>query len=289
LREKKHLVKLKFWGARGSVPTPGYKYIKYGGNTACVEIRFDDELVIIDAGTGIRELGLELAKEAGIKKKPVKCNILISHTHWDHIHGFPFFVPAYIPGSEINIYGGHTVSGLEDLLNGQMEKEYFPVGMGELAAKINVFTLEDNPFILNDKIIIKWVHLFHPGLCLGFRLEYKSKVIVYATDTELFQSPEMANVNIENMLKFIHNADILIFDGQYTIKEYLLNKVGWGHSAIEEVVELALKGGVKHLFTFHHDPLHDDDFIEKTITNVNVHQDKGLFVSAAREGLEIVL
>lgn len=283
------MIKVKFWGVRGSLPTPGIKYVKYGGNTACVEIRFDNNLIICDAGTGIRELGNSIVNEFISKKQKIFCSIFISHTHWDHIQGFPFFTPIYIPGSELNFYGGENFTSLEELMKGQMAKEYFPVTLFELAAKITFTSIKENTFQLNDDILVKIMPLFHPGMCFGFRFEYKNYVVVYATDTELFQDPGMAQVNLKTVSSFIKNADILIFDCQYTLKEYLLNKIGWGHSAIEEVVDLCLKTKVKHLFAFHHDPMHDDIFIENMIDRVNNYQNQGLFVSAAKEGLEIIL
>ncbi len=284
------MVKLKFWGVRGSLPTPGYKYVKYGGNTSCIELRFDDELVMLDAGTGARNFGNALAKEFGEKKKPIKASIFISHTHWDHIHGFPFFTPIYIPGTTLNIYGGHSVTSLEDLMTDQMRREYFPVTLFELAADITFNSLEQEPpLMLNENLAVYWMPLFHPGMCFGYRFVYKDKIVVYATDTELFQEPGLAEVNLKSIESFIKDADVLIYDTQYTLKEYLLNRVGWGHSAIEEVIDVCLRTNVKHLFGFHHDPNHDDDFMDKMITRVNIHQDQGLFVSAAREGLEVIL
>lgn len=283
------MIKVKFWGVRGSIPTPGAKYIKYGGNTSCIEVRFNNEIVILDAGSGMRELGLSLVAEYNKTKNPINCSVFISHTHWDHIQGFPFFVPIYIPGTTIDFYGGHSVLSLEDLIKGQMAKEYFPVTLHELAAKITFNSLEDNPLMLTDKITVRWMPLFHPGMCFGYRFEYKNKVVVYATDTELFQDPDMAEINLKAIISFIKDADILIYDSQYTLKEYLLNKVGWGHSALEEVVDVSLKANVKHLFSFHHDPTHDDEFIDHMIYRVNTHQKEGLFVSAAREGMEVII
>jgi phosphoribosyl 1,2-cyclic phosphodiesterase len=171
----------------------------------------------------------------------------------------------------------------------QMRREYFPVTLFELAADIEFTSLEDTPMDLTDQIKVHWMPLFHPGMCFGYRFEYKDKVVVYATDTELFQEPGLAEVNLVSIMSFIKNADVLIYDAQYTLKEYLLNKVGWGHSAIEEVIDVCIKSNVKHLFAFHHDPNHNDEFIDNMIERLNIYQDEGLFVSAAREGLEILL
>ncbi len=283
------MVKVKFWGVRGSIPCPGYRFIKYGGNTACVELRFDNEVIMLDAGTGARDFGESLVNEFTVNKKPINCSIFISHTHWDHIHGFPFFTPIYIPGTKLHIYGGHSVTGLEELMTDQMRREYFPVTLFELAAEIGFTSLDDPPLFMNDNLMVSWMPLFHPGMCFGYRFEYKGKVIVYATDTELFQDPELAEVNLRNIEAFIKDADVLIYDCQYTLKEYLLNRMGWGHSAIEEVVDVCLRTNVKHLFAFHHDPKHDDKFMDNMIERVNTHQGEGLFVSAAREGLELFL
>ncbi len=256
-------IKVKFWGTRGSIPTPGRYFLKYGGNTPCVEIRCGDTIIILDAGTGIRELGASLLHEFGAT--PREYHILISHTHWDHIQGFPFFHMAYLPGNRLSFYGGNSVSALEKLIYGQMEKEYFPVSVLELASTVVFNTLADNPFYIND-VKIYYTHLIHPSLSLGFRIEYKGKVVVYATDNEISDDPEIEMINERNIGNLIKNADVLIADCQYTEEEYK-NKIGWGHTTINKAVEIGNRYNVKNLFAFHHDPVHTDEELEIIIDN----------------------
>jgi len=255
-------IKIKFWGTRGSIPTPGKFFLKYGGNTPCIEIRCGETILILDAGSGLRELGASLLHEfSGITGE---YNILITHTHWDHIQGFPFFQMAYIPGNKINFYGGNSVSALEKLIYGQMDKEYFPVTVHELASDVVFNTLSDNPFYIND-VKIYFTHLIHPSLSLGFRIEYKGKVVVYATDSEISNDPEIEKINERNIGNLIKNADILIADCQYTDEEYK-NKIGWGHTSINKTVEISNRFNVKNLFAFHHDPIRTDHELDLMIS-----------------------
>ena len=256
-------IKIKFWGTRGSIPTPGRYFLKYGGNTPCVEIRCGDTILILDAGTGLRELGGSLLHEFG--GSPREYNILISHTHWDHIQGFPFFHMAYLPGNKISFYGGNSVSALENLIYGQMDKEYFPVTVFELASDVVFNTLTESPFFIND-VKIHFTHLIHPSLSLGFRIEYNGKVVVYATDSEISDDPEIERINEKNIGNLIKDADVLIADCQYTDEEYK-NKIGWGHTSINKTVEISNKFNVKNLFAFHHDPLRTDEELDILIHN----------------------
>ena len=275
---------VRFWGVRGSVPTPGKNFIKYGGNTACVELRCGNTIIIFDAGTGIRMLGESLAKE--FYDKPIQVHLFISHTHWDHIQGFPFFALAYNKNATINFYGGHSVSTLEKLILGQMDKEYFPVSLFELSSKINFIELSQNAFTIND-IVIYYTHLFHPGLSLGFRVEYDDRVFVYASDNEVLNDPELGEYNLKNIGTLIKNADILVADCQYTPNEYK-SRIGWGHSSIEIVAQVASRFGVKHLVTYHHDPSHTDDDIAKTIRKVR-KLSLPIKITAAQEGTTLYL
>lgn len=256
-------IKIRFWGTRGSIPTPGRYFLKYGGNTPCVEIRCGDTILIFDAGTGIRELGASLLHEFGVT--PREYHLLISHTHWDHIQGFPFFHMAYLPGNKLSFYGGNSVSALEKLIYGQMEKEYFPVAVHELASTVVFNTLADNPFYIND-VKIYYTHLIHPSLSLGFRVEYKGKSVVYATDNEISDDPEIEAINERNIGNLIKNADVLIADCQYTEEEYR-NKIGWGHTSFNKAIEIGNKYNVKNFFAFHHDPLHTDEELDIMIDN----------------------
>jgi phosphoribosyl 1,2-cyclic phosphodiesterase len=278
-------IRIKFWGVRGSIPTPGREFVRYGGNTSCVGLRCGDTIIILDAGTGMRELGRSLVKE--FNGDPLDLHILISHTHWDHIQGFPFLDLAYIKGNKISLYGGQSVSSLEKLILGQMDREYFPVTLFELSANVEFVELMDNPFDIND-LKVYFTHLFHPALSLGYRIEYNKKVIVYATDNEILNDPEMAGYNVNNVGYLIRDADVLITDCQYTSDEYK-KKIGWGHSSIEEVVKLANSFGVKNLFPFHYDPLHTDEDIDDMIAKAREIARKPLKVHASKEKMSVII
>jgi len=283
--KESYSVRIKFWGARGSIPTPGRYFIKYGGNTPCVEVRCGDTILIFDAGTGMRELGASLLHEFG--GAPRDYHILISHTHWDHIQGFPFFSMAYLPGNRVTFYGGNGVSTLENLIFGQMDREYFPVTLFELSSEVSFRNLSENPFKIND-VTIYYTHQIHPALSLGFRVEYKGKVVVYATDSEISNDPEIEKVNERNIGNLIRNADVLIADCQYTKEEYL-GKIGWGHTSIEKVIEISNKFNVKNLFAFHHDPLRTDEQLDIMLYNAGKLVKKPLRLFGAREKSTIYL
>lgn len=293
---------IKFWGVRGSIPVPGPNTVIYGGNTTCIEIiTSEKQRIIIDAGTGIRELGNNLLKEEFGEGKGL-AHILFTHSHWDHIQGFPFFAPAYIgkrdgdgsriPGScnEFNLYGSSDVGDrLENIMRGQMDNRYFPVDLGYLSAIINFKTLIDNKTeIGNTKISAR--RLLHPNGVLGFRIEDQDKVLTIATDCE---HPNSGSIDT-NLFELAHNADVLIYDGQYTEQEYnpekynikAQTKKGFGHSTPDEGVKIAQESGVKKLVITHHDPLHTDNILSKMEEHT-----KSLFPNSifAREGLCIEL
>ncbi len=276
---------IRFWGVRGSIPTPGREFLKYGGNTPCIEVRCGDTILIFDAGTGLKNLGRSLVDEFG--DKPASVHLLITHTHWDHIQGFPFFSYVYMKEKEIHVYGGHYFHDIKDLLAGQMKREYFPVILEEVSSNLVFHELYDNPLTIGD-IEIYHTHLMHPALSLGFRLEYRGKVFVYATDNELIVNKEIPEFNLENIQGLIRGADILVAECQYTDREYP-NKAGWGHSTIEGVVRLARNSEVKKLYTFHHDPYHDDSFIDKMISSVKKSSKPHLEVIGAREGMVVTI
>ncbi|MCP4131585.1 MAG: MBL fold metallo-hydrolase [bacterium] len=283
-----HDIQIKFWGARGSIPTPGKQFNKYGGNTSCVEVRCGETLLVIDAGTGIKNLGQSLVKEFG--NSPVELHLLISHTHWDHIQGFPFFSLIFMKDKHIHIYGGHFYSEIKTLLAGQMQKEYFPVSLDELAAKLDFIDLEDldeNVFFIND-IKIEFTYLMHPTLSFGFRIEYKGKIFVYATDNELIDNKNIPGFNKRNISNLVENADILIADCQYTEEEYP-SRIGWGHSTVERVVALSKETGVKRLYMYHHDPYHDDKQIDRMVKDAKKKAGKSLKVYGAREEMTVFL
>ncbi len=269
---------IKFWGVRGSVPVPGKDTLHYGGNTTCIEIRTsDNRLIIIDAGTGIRALGLELLKgEFG--RGEGEAHILFTHTHWDHIQGFPFFLPAYIKrdpsapsgkvtGNKLHLYGASDVDDrLEATLRGQMEHFYFPVALDYLAAQITFNPLQGKSFQVGQaKITAR--RLIHPNGVLGYRIEEANKVLTVATDCE---HPTDGSID-NNLLELAQDADIFVYDAQYTPQEYNPSqhggsgpsKIGWGHSTPDEGIRIAHTANAKRLILTHHDPLHNDDFIRQ--------------------------
>ncbi|MBI3599820.1 MAG: MBL fold metallo-hydrolase [Nitrospinae bacterium] len=293
-------MKIKFWGVRGSIPTPGRNTVRYGGNTACIEVRgASNEIIILDAGSGIKLLGESLANES-----PVEIHLLISHTHWDHINGFPFFVPAYMPNNIIHFYGpGHFNKSLREIIHGQMEYSYFPVRADELRAKIDYRDLKEETIkIGNISIHSKLTN--HPVINYGYRLEEDGKAVVYTGDHEKYfnfitnqdqidEKEEIERIVEEQnnrIIQFVKGADILIADSQYTEDEYV-SKKGWGHSAIYQSLELAIKGGVKHLILFHHEPVRTDNEQDRLLNLVCKRYAQlgysGMKITAAKEGEEI--
>ncbi|RME05196.1 MAG: STAS domain-containing protein [Planctomycetota bacterium] len=250
-------MKIKFWGARGSIATPEPENMHYGGNTSCVEIRTAaGEVLIIDAGTGIRKLGLSLLQDPHFSRSK-KGTIFLSHFHWDHIQGFPFFVPAFIPGYHFKFYGQFKMGGrLEESLRGQMEHAYFPVRLSDMQSTLEFHEILEETVYVGDTIVTSR-YLNHPQGCFGYRIEDQDGIVVYCSDTEHFP-----NTLDKKVLELAEGADILIYDAQYTEEEYL-SKVGWGHSTWNEGVKICREAGVKQLILFHHDPTHNDKFIAK--------------------------
>ncbi|UCB45292.1 MAG: MBL fold metallo-hydrolase [Spirochaetota bacterium] len=307
-------MKVIFWGVRGSIPTPGPQTVKYGGNTTCFEVRLNDgRVIVIGAGSGVRALGNKLVME-DMKKGPLNLNLFVSHTHWDHIMGFPFFTPIYIPGNKIRVHGPVNIGdeSLESVFAIQMSYNYFPMRADELSADITYEILKEGTFQLYDDVKITTKILNHPVIDLGYRIEADGVVFVTAYDHEPFRNlfdgnPEdedydevakiegekAAKINNLKIQQFIHGADLLIHDAQYTNKEYLASKIGWGHSPIEYVLHSTIKAKVKRLALHHHDPTRPDtelDLIEriakKRVAQIK-HTDMEVFV--AKEGLEVEL
>jgi phosphoribosyl 1,2-cyclic phosphodiesterase len=287
---------VKFWGTRGSIPTPGHKTRRYGGNTSCVEIRAGGKQFICDGGTGLRELGLDLAAR---KQSGLEAHLFFSHMHWDHIQGFPFFVPAYSAQNEIVVYevssGDNRVA---ELLHGQMRSEYFPVTFKDLGARIGARHFEQERVLVGD-VTVRCLEQTHPGKSFAYAFEIGGKKIVYATDSELdflltnadecAQDPERLRRLPDRLLAFVADADLLIADGQYTDEEYP-KKIGWGHARANTVADLAHQAGVKQCAIFHHDPMHSDELVDQKIQIANQRLDRfgsSALVFGAREGLEL--
>jgi phosphoribosyl 1,2-cyclic phosphodiesterase/CheY-like chemotaxis protein len=295
---------VRFWGVRGSVPTPGASTVFYGGNTSCVEVRAEGEIIVIDAGTGIRGLGIQLDRE--FKGRPLNLTLLLTHTHWDHIQGFPFFMPAYDRQNHLRILGYEGASrSLADTLSGQMDSPYFPIGMGQVPANIQIEELKESEFAIGRVRVKSWF-VNHPGICVGYRLETSDGAIVYIPDIEPFHrlrtqsnpnSPDLqaavdfARHEDRRLVDFIEDANILIMDAQYDAAEYQTH-IGWGHACVDDVVNLAVMARAKQLFLFHHDPGHDDETISRLVAHARQVVDlqgATTVVEAAREGTEAFL
>jgi CRP-like cAMP-binding protein/phosphoribosyl 1,2-cyclic phosphodiesterase len=290
-------MKVRFWGTRGSVPTPGPRTARFGGNTSCVELHADDGTrLVIDCGTGARELGAHLLAQ---NVNPLAVHLLISHTHWDHIQGFPFFGPAYVPGCAIDVYSPPGLEGtLEASLSGQMQYTYFPVRLGDLRARIAFHELGEGGFHAGGAYV-QAQYLNHTAPALGYRITIGGVTVVYATDHEPFWWPLVRGRGIWNPthpgdsrhVAFLEGADIVIHDSQYVDLEYP-TKRGWGHSTVEYVTEVAALAGVRQLVLFHHDPTHDDRLvasITRAASRRVLTQGSAMEVVAAAEGLEIEL
>jgi phosphoribosyl 1,2-cyclic phosphodiesterase len=271
-----------FWGVRGSIPSPGPGTVRYGGNTSCVEVRSGGEIIILDAGTGLRSLGSALLAE--FKNKPLNLTLLLTHTHWDHIHGLPFFAPIYNSRCRLRILGCEGArKGLADMLTGQMESTYFPVPFSKLPGNIEVEEFKELNFDIGD-VCVRAQRANHPGVCVGYRLSTPDSLIAFFPDTE----PQTSGHD-KAMVEFVRDADLLILDSQYDDEEYR-GHLGWGHGCVDDSVAFALKAGVKQLCLFHHDPDHDDKMLDGFVKHARqlVLKRKGkLKVDAAREGMTI--
>jgi phosphoribosyl 1,2-cyclic phosphodiesterase/CheY-like chemotaxis protein len=297
--------RIKFWGVRGSIPVPGPSSIGYGGNTTCVEVRTDEEIIVLDAGSGIRELGLSLEKEFGAA--PINLTLLLTHTHWDHIQGLPFFLPAYKAKNSIRVLGYEGArAGLATILAAQMEVPFFPVSWSDLPGTIKIRELKKMEFSIG-KVRVRSRFVNHPGVCVGYRLFTKEGSIAFLPDNEPFEPLKLklaardgthphraraqAAVQRSKLVEFLRDTDILILDAQYTDEKYQ-EHIGWGHGALSRVVSLALEARAKKLFLFHHDPAHDDHKIDEMLEQARflvVESGRKLEVEAAREGAEIWL
>jgi phosphoribosyl 1,2-cyclic phosphodiesterase len=249
---------VQFWGVRGSIPTPGLHTVRYGGNTPCVEMQAGGKRLIFDGGTGLHVLGQSL-----LRQMPIEAHIFFTHSHWDHVQGFPFFTPGFVRGNDFHIYGAIAPDGstVEQRLNDQMLHPNFPVPLQIMQANLDFYNVKaGEPIKIND-IIVETAPLNHPGEAVGYRVNWRDGAAVYITDTEHF--PDKLD---ENVMWLARNADILIYDSTYTDDEYHspnLPKIGWGHSTWQEAVKIAKAANVKTLVIFHHDPAHDDVFLDR--------------------------
>jgi phosphoribosyl 1,2-cyclic phosphodiesterase len=254
-------MQIKFYGVRGSCPTPGKDTAKYGGNTACVLVTSaNGNQLILDAGTGIRQLGQELKYQAP------DIHILLSHNHWDHIQGFPFFIPAYLAEHNIHIYPGKTDVDHDQAILEQMTKSFFPVHHQELKANISVKQQHPQKQLINGFAISRHA-LNHPGGGSGYIIECDNKKLAYLTDTEL-NSPNKLSTTSEQWIEILRDVDLLIHDAQFLPEEMPL-KCGWGHSLVGEALELATAAGVKKLLLYSHDPARTDDQIDAMMVEIN--------------------
>ena len=269
---------VKFWGVRGSIACPGANHVRYGGNTSCIGMDVGDHRIILDAGTGLRNAGQSFL--AGDQRE---LYLLLTHTHWDHINGFPFFIPAYNPQWTIHIKAGHLKNkgGIQAILSAQMDNPMFPVPLDAMQAKISYEDFQAGESLdLYDDITVRTCLLRHPNDATAYRIDWRGHAAVYVTDTEhLPGKPD------RRILDLIEGADLVIYDSTYTEKEFPA-KVGWGHSTWNEGMHLCQAAGVKRMAIFHHDPDHDDAFMDKLEAEAEAAWD-GLFIASEGMAVEI--
>jgi phosphoribosyl 1,2-cyclic phosphodiesterase len=316
-------MKIKFWGVRGSIPTPPTsdqikqkisKFMHYclekkikdvaevnrlletfpaadvgliGGNTSCIELRADDKIIIFDMGSGIKNLGNYIVKHDQ-NANGLELHIFISHTHWDHIHGFPFFVPAFFPRTKLYFYSGHP--NLKGRLELQQDPRFFPVALDHMAAKKEFIQLKHNSSIQIGNITIQNCPLYHPGGSFSYRVEHQGKIFIYATDSEY---KDLSGKNTEKYTNFFKDADLLVFDAQYTFEESI-HKEDWGHSSALIGIDFAIQANIKRLALFHHEPERDDyeieEIVDKSIEYRKINYPAtDLEIFPAIEGMEIQL
>jgi phosphoribosyl 1,2-cyclic phosphodiesterase len=290
-------MKVKFWGVRGSIASPGPKTVRYGGNTTCIEIRTDNnELIILDAGTGIFPLSQTLLSEM-----PVTANVLITHSHWDHIQGLPFFIPNFIPGNTLRLHGSFdpvTGKGIEQVMSVQLQYSYFPVREAEMKARIEYVTLTPGQSIQIGTARVTPFLLNHPVIDFGYRIENNGKSIFFTGDHEppynIYDPNEDGyaeyQVFVDEKLRSIQDAingvDVLIADSSYTDAEYP-GKKGWGHGTFSSSIASAHAAGVKRLYCTHHEPTRSDDALDTAFQDAlltNAHLSNGMDIHLAREG-----
>jgi phosphoribosyl 1,2-cyclic phosphodiesterase len=295
-------MKVKFWGVRGSIPSPGPKTVRYGGNTTCIEIRTDNnELIILDGGSGIFPLAQTLLKEL-----PVTAHIFNTHSHWDHIHGLPFFIPIFIPGNTIRLYGSFdpvSGEGPERIMAVQMQYSYFPVSEAEMKSRIDYQVSMPNEPVQVGSATVTPTLLNHPVINFGYRIDCNGKSVFFTGDHEPhtnIYSPDdegyaeyqsLIEEQRQSIVEAIRGVDVLIADSAYTVEEYP-SKKGWGHGTFDSSIELARAAGAKILYCTHHEPTRSDDELEKVFAEAlgRYPNTAGLpEVRLAREGDEIII
>ncbi|MDO9138797.1 MAG: MBL fold metallo-hydrolase [Methylobacter sp.] len=293
-------MKFKFWGVRGSIPTPGANTVKYGGNTTCIEIRTDaNDLIILDAGTGIHALAQNLLKEM-----PVQAHIFITHTHWDHIQGLPFFIPIFIPNNHITLYGGVdpvTNETIKRALSVQLQYSFFPIREAQLNARIDYNSIKPGQPIKVGSATITPIILSHPVLNFGYRIDsdgqsifftgdYEPQLNIYAPDDDEYEEFQaFVDAKWDEIVRAMNDVDALIVDASYTTEEYAA-KQGWGHGTYDSAIRLAQAAQAKKLYFTHHEPTRTDASLEAIYRSiVQNNPDTGCELLLAQEGIDIVL
>jgi phosphoribosyl 1,2-cyclic phosphodiesterase len=269
---------VRFWGVRGSVACPSPAYMAFGGNTSCVEVRVGERILVLDAGTGIRPLG-KLLQQEGVRE----ADILFSHTHWDHVNGFPFFAPAFQPDHTFRVFAGHLgeEGGIREAIAGHMHEPMFPVPLDMMKAGLSFTDFHAGEALdLAPGVRVRTSPLNHPNGATAYRIEHAGRSVCYVTDTE--HVPERPD---ENVLGLIAGADLVIYDSTYTDAE-LPARVGWGHSTWQEGLRLVRRAGARRLVVFHHDPDHDDEVMAGIERELAAESAEGI---VAREGLQLEL
>jgi phosphoribosyl 1,2-cyclic phosphodiesterase len=274
------MLTVRFWGVRGSSPTPGPNTVIYGGNTSCLEIRADERLIIVDIGSGVRLLGERLLENEIKSNGKITADILLTHTHWDHVMGFPMFTPIYTPGTVFNVIGPASLDNndLKSIIENQLSTQYWPVQAEKIAAKIKYNQIKEAVVDLGGGLTVSSKFLNHPIPCFGYRIDYNGKSIATVFDHEFFITDE----ENEKIRQFIKGADIVIHDAQYKQAEYK-DHMGWGHCTYEQVVQYTAGIDIKKLVLFHHDPSRKDSELEQIEKNYADNTEPKIIM--AKEGL----